>query len=137
MSSELIVDELTGRASAGSIAVTAEGGTVTTSLQQGLCKSWMNINGTGTIAIRDSFNFASIADRGTGLYTQNISSAMSSTNFACTGDAKDEAGVASGRNRMVINEPDDTTQVLTNTFDTNGNPDDCGYISSITMGDLA
>ncbi len=39
MSSELIVDELTGRASAGSIAVTAEGGTVTTNLQSGLAKA--------------------------------------------------------------------------------------------------
>ena len=59
MSSELVLDELTGRSSAGSIAVTAEGGTVTTNLQQGLIKSWVNMNGSGTIANRDSFNTSS------------------------------------------------------------------------------
>ena len=121
---------------AGQVTIQGEG-SATTNLQQGLCKAWMNMDGTGTISIRDSFNVASIADRGTGLYTQNISSAMSGTNFACTGDAKDAAGVATGRNRMAICEPDDPTQVLVNTFDTNGNADDCGYVTSITMGDLA
>ena len=65
MSSELIVDELTGRASAGSIAVTAEGGTVTTSLQQGLTKAWVDYTGGGT-TVNDSFNLTSVTDQATG-----------------------------------------------------------------------
>ena len=82
MSSELIVDELTGRASAGSIAVTAEGGTVTTNLQQGLAKSWVNFNGTGTAAIVDSFNMTSITDNSTGDYSVTIANDMNAGDYA-------------------------------------------------------
>ena len=35
--------------------VTSEGGSVTTSLQQGLAKCWSNFNGTDD-TVRDSFN---------------------------------------------------------------------------------
>ena len=34
---------------------------------------WVNFNGTGTIAIRDSANVTSLSDRGTGKYTVNYS----------------------------------------------------------------
>ena len=137
MASILKVNTLTGVTAAGTIAVTAEGGTVTTNLQQGLGKSWMNIDGTGTPAIRDSFNVASIADRGTGLYTQSLTSAMSSDDFAGTGSAQSVAADVDGRNRMVVSEPDDTTTVFVNSFDTGGSAADCGYTTSIIMGDLA
>ena len=33
-----------------------------------LAKAWVNFNGTGTVAIRDSFNVSSITDVGTGQY---------------------------------------------------------------------
>ena len=57
MSSELVLDELTGRSSAGSIAVTAEGGTVTTNLQGGLAKVWCTIETEDTDnTILDSLN---------------------------------------------------------------------------------
>ena len=39
-----------------------EGGTATTNVVQGLAKAWMNINSTGTVAIRDSFNISSVID---------------------------------------------------------------------------
>ena len=85
MSSELIVDELTGRASAGSIAVTAEGGTVTTSLQQGLAKSFINFELVGTAAVRDSFNHASFTDNATGDASVTITTAMGNINFVHVG----------------------------------------------------
>ena len=137
MASILKVNTLTGVTAAGTIAVTAEGGSTTTNLQQGLGKSWMNIDGTGTPAIRDSFNVASIADRGTGLYTQSLTSAMSSDDFAGTGSAQSVAADVDGRNRMVVSEPDDTTTVFVNSFDTGGSAADCGYTTSMIMGDLA
>ena len=80
MSSELIVDELTGRASAGSIAVTAEGGTVTTNLQQGLAKAW--VNNTNAAVITDSFNVASGIDRGTGTYDITFTNAMANATYS-------------------------------------------------------
>ena len=48
MASTLKINTLTGVSTAGSIAVTGEGNSTTTNLQQGLCKSWVNFNGTGT-----------------------------------------------------------------------------------------
>ena len=60
--------------------VTGEG-SATTSLQQGLAKAWVNFNGTGTIAARDSNNVSSLTDNGTGDHTTNFSSSMSNTNF--------------------------------------------------------
>ena len=84
MSSELIVDELTGRASAGSIAVTAEGGTVTTNLQQGLAKAWVNFKGPDTFGIIDSFNLSSMDDNGVGDYTMSILNDMASVNYSIT-----------------------------------------------------
>ena len=79
MASELKVDTVTGVTTAGSIAVTGEGNSTTTNLQQGLLKAWVRIDGTGTVAIDDSFNCGSITDSATGVYfvtrTNNMLSA--------------------------------------------------------------
>jgi hypothetical protein len=50
--STILVDNLTGKTSAGDITVTSEGGAATMQLQQGLAKAWVNFNGTGTVALR-------------------------------------------------------------------------------------
>ena len=47
-----------------------------------LCRAWVNFNGTGTVAIRGSFNVSSITDRGTGTYTVNLTNALPDTNAA-------------------------------------------------------
>jgi hypothetical protein len=47
-----------------------------------LCRAWVNFNGTGTVAIRASFNVSSITDNGTGTYTVNITNAMPDVNFS-------------------------------------------------------
>ena len=39
-------------------------------------RAWVNFNGTGTVAIRDSFNVSSITDNGTGNYTVTFTNAM-------------------------------------------------------------
>jgi hypothetical protein len=46
------------------------------------CRAWVNFNGTGTVAIRASFNVTSITDNGTGDYTVNFTTAMSDANYA-------------------------------------------------------
>jgi hypothetical protein len=50
--------------------------------EYGRCTAWVNFNGTGTVAIRDSLNVSSIIDNGVGLYTVNFSQAMSNTNYS-------------------------------------------------------
>ena len=46
-----------------------------------LAKAWINFNGTGTIAIRDSFNVSSITDNGTGTTTVTLANAQPSDDF--------------------------------------------------------
>ncbi len=47
-----------------------------------LVKAWVNFNGTGTLAIRDSFNVSSVTDVAAGQYTTNFSTSFSNTNYA-------------------------------------------------------
>jgi hypothetical protein len=47
-----------------------------------LCRAWVNFNGTGTVAIKASFNVSSITDNGTGDYTVNFTTAMPDANYA-------------------------------------------------------
>ena len=81
MASELKVDKFTGVTTAGSILVTGEGNSTTTNLQQGLAKVFINFNGTGTIATRDSFNTSSITDVNTGNYEVASSNNMGNINY--------------------------------------------------------
>ena len=78
---------LTGVTALGNTGSTvkSEGGAVTTIIAQGLAKSWINFNGTGTVAIKDSLNGSSITDRGASQYTAVRTNAMSSTNYAISG----------------------------------------------------
>ena len=50
-------------------------------IQQGRAKAWLNFNGTGTIAIRDSFNVSSITDNATGDTTVTLATAQPSSDF--------------------------------------------------------
>ena len=82
MASILKVDTITGVSTAGSVAVTGEGNSTTTNLQQGLAKAWAELDGTGTIGLSDSFNIASVADNGTGDYTFTYTNAMGGTDYS-------------------------------------------------------
>jgi hypothetical protein len=66
-----------------------------TTEQGQLCKAWVNFNGTGTVAIRASYNVSSITDHGTGDYSVNFTTAMPDTNFSATTSAMN--GLASPR----------------------------------------
>lgn len=61
-------------------------------------KAWVNFNGTGTVAIRASFNVSSITDNGTGDYTVNFTNALADANYA-TALSTGGAGVDVIRNR--------------------------------------
>ena len=88
MASQLKVDTITGVTTAGSIAVTGEGNSTTTNLQQGLLKSWVDIAADGA-SLNDSFNIGSSTDSGTGdrrvAYTNN----MGNANYAITTGVED------------------------------------------------
>ena len=59
----LKTNTLTGTSTAGSIAVTGEGNSTTTNLQQGLCKVWISMDAGQTD--NNSFNVSSRSDEAT------------------------------------------------------------------------
>jgi len=83
MASTLKINTLTGVTTAGSIAVTGEGNSTTTNLQQGLCKAWVHFTQISTQTIRDSFNISSITDTDTGDTTVNINNDFNNNDYAC------------------------------------------------------
>jgi predicted PhzF superfamily epimerase YddE/YHI9 len=67
------------------------GGTQSTSAENvinGSAKAWVNFNGTGTVAIRQSYNVSSITDNGTGNYTVNLTSALTDANYSTVVNAR-------------------------------------------------
>jgi len=71
------------------------------------CRAWVNFNGTGTVAIRASFNVSSITDNGTGDYTVNFTTAMPDANYAYSSGSVNNFGsmylssIATGSLRLV------------------------------------
>jgi hypothetical protein len=64
-------------------------------------KAWVNFNGTGTVAIRASGNVSSITDNGTGDYTVNFTTALSTANYSATTASQNYAsGAGTGVSQM-------------------------------------
>lgn len=108
MASQLKVDTITGVTTAGSVAVTGEGNSTTTNLQQGLLKSWVDIPADGA-SLNDSFNIGSSTDSGTGdrrvAYTNN----MATANYAIT-TGVDDAGAGTS---LVVTDISNGTKATT------------------------
>ena len=68
----------------GTSGLTFNDSTTITSGYSG-AKAWVNFNGTGTVAIRASYNVSSITDNGTGEYRINFTNPMPDTNYVYTG----------------------------------------------------
>ena len=134
----LKTNTLTGTSTAGSIAVTGEGNSTTTNLQQGLIKAWCNYDGDNN-SISDNFNVGSITDVNTGLHQFGFTNVMSNVNYSCTGNAgssgfhncttKSNAGGTQGASSVVI-------RISQNNSSTAENDDDA-QTSFLVAGDLA
>lgn len=79
----------------------------------GAAKAWVNFDGTGTVAIRDSFNVDSITDNGTGDFTVNFTEALGDANYSVSGSA----GNSGAGNRMVSAITYATDSCRINTYD--------------------
>ena len=90
MASTLKINTLTGVTTAGSIAVTGEGNSTTTNLQQGLCKVWVNMDAGTTI--NDSQNVSGLTDVATGAHTISFSNNMGSANYSPSMSGKENVG---------------------------------------------
>lgn len=81
----------------------------------GSVKAWVNFNGTGTVAIRDSLNVSSITDVSTGVFTVNLITSMGNTDFAVIGNVGPKHTT-----RGAYCNPDTNTVVSSTTVRTGG-----------------
>ena len=143
MASTLKLNTLTGASTAGSIAVTGEGNSTTTNLQQGLGKTWITYSNTSATSVNDSFNVSSVVDNGTGDQTHNH------TNSYRANQAYTSGGVAANASDVTTTsyqlQPLQDGSVLTtsvrivNIYNTNTGCDvaDYAYLALTCHGDLA
>jgi hypothetical protein len=77
-------------------ALVTSGSAAAWGIAEGTAKAWVNFNGTGTVAIRASYNVSSITDNGVGNYTVNFTTAMVDANYsvAVSGTSTPAGGVA-------------------------------------------
>ena len=61
-------------------------------IASGRAKAWVNFNGSGTVAIRDSYNVSSITDSSTGVYVVTMTNALANTNYAIIGNSMHLSG---------------------------------------------
>jgi hypothetical protein len=89
-----------------------------------LCRAWVNFNGTGTVAIRASFNVSSITDNGTGHYTINFTTAFVDSNYVMAGTAAYSTS-STTNGRLVNTAARGTTSCgVTTSFASNTNEDE-------------
>jgi len=131
MASILKLNTLTGASTAGSIAVTGEGNSTTTNLQQGLAKQWGRVVQTSTQSLADSLNTSSISDTGTGKTVFVFSNNMrSGTDYSLLGTANQE-GCGTEHSTMTASQYEIRVQSNDGSFA------DASQVSTAIMGDLA
>ena len=88
--STILVNTLTGTSTAGSIAVTGEGNSTTTNLQQGLAKMFAfveYVSSGDSFSLTNSLNVSSSTDAGTGLNTITVTNAFANDDIAALGSS--------------------------------------------------
>jgi len=121
--------------SAGSATIIAEGGTVTTNLQQGLAKAWGTVdNSGGTMTLKDSLNQTSITDNATSRATYTWANDFANDDYALSG----MAGSSGTNGKMVsMNTVATGSCQVEDRFHDNGESADSFNWSVIAHGDLA
>lgn len=97
--------------------------------------AWVNFNGTGTVAIRSSYNVSSITDNGTGTYTINFATALSDANYVVTGMSRLIGGVAGFYPTLSSLSAPTTTSFRADNYSENGvGPRDGDYMMFAVFG---
>lgn len=81
-------------------------------INQGRAKVWYNLNGTGTITARDTFNIASFTDNGTGNYSATFSAALGNANWAALVTGGNVAAFADGASDQGVRSAGATGAIL-------------------------
>lgn len=130
MAAELKQIKATG-ASEGQVAVVnaagfLEPGGFTGVNSEAVCKGWVNFDGTGTIAINDSFNVSSLTDNGTGDYDVNWDIDFDNADYSAVG--------SSSKAETDFFNPE-TGKIRVQVSNSSGTLVDTGYVAVQAFGD--
>jgi len=110
-------------------------------IASGTAKAWVNFDGSGTVAIRDSFNVASLTDNGTGDYTITFTNALANANYAVAGTVgttgstgASDLFLAGGR-QTAYSSLRSTTAARFASTNAAGSAEDGAIVSAIIIGD--
>ncbi len=98
----------------------------------GSAKAWVNFNGTGTAAIRDSMNVSSLTDNGTGDYAILFTNSFANPNYAAVGSAHDAGASWSANPNMGVSG---TSRVQGSCPFLNANVVNGGQVSDTSIAD--
>tara|TARA_R100000808_G_scaffold23267_1_gene51445 strand:- start:90 stop:500 length:411 start_codon:yes stop_codon:yes gene_type:complete len=104
----------------------------------GVAKVWINFNGTGTPAARDSFNVASITDNGTGSYDIVFTNSMSSANYTsqCSlNNGTTDVSAAHDYGWAIVDRT--TADFRWDTENASNSQTDLSLLDALVLGDLA
>lgn len=96
-------------------------------------KGWLNLNGTGTIAINDSYNVASVDDIGTGEYRINWDTDFANINYSCVATVREFAADSAS----IVTIVDDLRAAFTqlSVHDTTNTKKDVLWLCAMAIGD--
>ena len=119
MAGKIIADQIE-HSTAGSIA--------TNYVVEGSAKSWVNINQTGTQAVRDSLNVSSISDTGTGRTQVTVSNAFANNTYLATLALRMQSTVSNTGSSGGVDTSDGSTSITTTQYQ-------LSYINTGSTGD--
>ena len=133
--STLRTNALEGMDAKNSITIVAGAGNITTTnVQDSLTKSWINLDGSGTVAILESLNVGSITDQGTGQYLTTFSNNFQTADYCYSGGMP--MGTTKGTLRAQDNA-DSTTSAFTADIFSDGSNSDQDHYCVVFHGSLA
>lgn len=95
-------------------------------------KAWANLDGTGTIALRDSLNISSVIDNGTGLYGYNLTNSLASSTSVSLTACDGMWGIVYFRSGLST-----VSKIETGSVNTSGTANDTDPQMISIQGDLA
>jgi len=112
-----------------------DGGIPTVKGQKLIPTAWVNFNGTGTPAIRDSENISSITDVSAGKYQMNFTVTMPNANYAAIAMVGNTANASHDRMTATYNITTSSFSMIN--YNLAGATYDQDYVAAIVMGGQA
>ena len=97
----------------------------------GVAAAWVNFNGTGTVAIRDSQNVSGLVDNSTANYDVNFSNNLNNANYCSTSASRNRATGSSQSGNAVSSKQIQMYETVS------GSASDVDNVNLTIHGDLA